>query len=174
MVRGARCLGVFFVPRGLARRAGAAAKVPWACVPQPSPQPALILVAPMGVSGAGVGDWVSCFARLAACLLARHCSCKTEPRASGARQAAVGHPRSCMGPWRPCGGGLQLSCGPDPWMPASVWVFSSFPSSCMALLGGTDFSCFSQGPRDNDAQSASFLAQPVKSASSLCWQPVRE
>lgn len=51
--------GVFFVPRGLARRAGAAAKVPWACVPQqPSPQPALILVVSYGVCpglGWGIG-----------------------------------------------------------------------------------------------------------------------
>ena len=47
---------------------------------------------PWGCPGAGggeLGELLLQGRRLA--FLARHCSCKTEPRASGARQAAVGH-----------------------------------------------------------------------------------
>lgn len=60
--------------------------------PNPFHSPPLPWWLPWGCPGAGggeLGELLLQGRRLA--FLARHCSCKTEPRASGARQAAVGH-----------------------------------------------------------------------------------
>ena len=46
--------------------------------------------------GGGLGELLLQGRRLA--FLARHCSCKTEPQACGARQAAVGHLGAAQAP----------------------------------------------------------------------------
>ena len=168
VVRGAGCLGVF-VPRGLGQAGRCSSRRgpvgPWAAAPSAArPHPG-----GSHGSGWGVGVLVSCF-------------CRVGGLPSWPAVVAVRLRPELPGPGGSCGasrsfeepseGGLQLSCGPGPWMPASVWVSSGFPQLLYGV--GWILAVFHQGPWDMMPRAPASWPSLGSQPSPFCWQPVRE